>query len=264
MIITCPRCDTSFSLPDELYKPGKKARCSNCGFVFAMPDAPEQSYQPEPSSIVGESAPSAASEESPKPAKSGLLRLVSILVTIPLVLLLIYGAYLVLNAYMFQPGSTSSSPAGGNGTTAAAGPLSGQDQLVNNISLEEIRQFLVDNMEIGKLMVIQGYAVNNSEVFTDYISIEARVLDGNNKVLAKVQQICGVPLSLFQIQSLPEKALQESLNNRTTILVNNTNIAPNGRVPFVVVFPNPPESMRTFEVQVVDVRESPKSESRPG
>lgn len=257
MIISCPSCDTSFSLPEELYKPGKKARCSNCGFVFAMPDHPEPEFPESP--FVGETASQPAAE-APPVAKSKKLRIVSILVTIPLVLLLAYGGYLITSAYLLRPeGTPAPSTDGQAAPVAVPGDMSAQERLVNSITLEEIRQFLVDNMEIGKLMVIQGYAVNTSASNKDYISIEARVLDENNKVLAKVQQLCGVPLSLFQIQSLPEKALQESLNNRTTILVNNTNIAPGGRVPFVVIFPNPPESMRTFEVQVVDVRESPKS-----
>ena len=267
MIISCPRCDTSFSLPEDLYKPGKKARCSNCGFVFAMPEM--QPQEPEESVIAGVvevSAPASGQDESPAVSKSNKLRMASILVTIPLVLLLLYGGYLIVDAYLLQSGqNVGTSGSTGDATSKSSfDPQSAHEQLVSSITLDEIRQFLADNMEIGKLMVIQGYAVNNSESNKDYISIEARVLDENNNVLAKVQQLCGVPLSLFQIQSLSEQALQESLNNRTTILVNNTNVAPGGKVPFVVIFPNPPESMRTFEVQVVDVRESVESpESLP-
>ncbi|MDR2800397.1 MAG: zinc-ribbon domain-containing protein, partial [Desulfovibrio sp.] len=40
MIIVCPRCETTFSLPDELYRPGRKSRCSQCGHVFVMPYLP--------------------------------------------------------------------------------------------------------------------------------------------------------------------------------------------------------------------------------
>lgn len=37
MIVTCPNCETQFNLADELYVPGRKARCSVCSFVFILP-----------------------------------------------------------------------------------------------------------------------------------------------------------------------------------------------------------------------------------
>jgi predicted Zn finger-like uncharacterized protein len=36
VLVACPACDTNFSLRDELFKPGRKARCSNCGHVFSL------------------------------------------------------------------------------------------------------------------------------------------------------------------------------------------------------------------------------------
>lgn len=43
MIVACPRCDTRFDIPDDKYRPGRKARCSHCGNVFPLPEltAPE-------------------------------------------------------------------------------------------------------------------------------------------------------------------------------------------------------------------------------
>ncbi|MCC8194362.1 MAG: zinc-ribbon domain-containing protein, partial [Deltaproteobacteria bacterium] len=38
MIVSCPSCETKFEIPDDKYRPGRKARCSNCGNVFALPD----------------------------------------------------------------------------------------------------------------------------------------------------------------------------------------------------------------------------------
>lgn len=265
MIIACPRCETTFSLPDELYKPGKKARCSNCGFVFAMPDTPGGTTQAPTSTVIGESAQPVASapkQEPPVASKSRKLRIASIIVTVPLVLLLFYGAYLIVSAYLFTPENPDDpSTSGKTASQSANGTMSAKEALVNSIALDEIRQFLIENMEIGKVMVIQGFAVNNSDKNKSLIAIEARVLDENNNVLAKEKQLCGVPLTLYQLQQMSEKSLKDSLTNRTTILVNNTNVPSGGRVPFVVIFPNPPESMRTFEVRVVDVEDA--SENSP-
>lgn len=42
MIITCPNCATQFEIPDEAYRPGRKARCSKCGHVFVLPVSQEE------------------------------------------------------------------------------------------------------------------------------------------------------------------------------------------------------------------------------
>ncbi len=47
MIVTCPNCETKFEIPDDKYRPGRKARCSNCGFVFPLPDIDEPVASPE-------------------------------------------------------------------------------------------------------------------------------------------------------------------------------------------------------------------------
>lgn len=43
MIAVCPQCATRFNIPDDKYRPGRKARCSHCGNVFPLPElrAPE-------------------------------------------------------------------------------------------------------------------------------------------------------------------------------------------------------------------------------
>lgn len=46
MIVTCPNCETKFDIPDDKYRPGRKARCSNCGFVFALPRISEAAVPP--------------------------------------------------------------------------------------------------------------------------------------------------------------------------------------------------------------------------
>lgn len=252
MFITCPKCETTFSLPDDLYAPGKKARCSQCGNVFAMQAEPEAS--PDPEQGIGEVAPP-VERSAPKTRRKLLPALVSLVAAILLVLLG-YGGYLIYNAVTAPPDLTAEQ-ATGNAESVPSPETDAYERLINSISLDEIRQFLVDNVAVGKLMVIQGLAVNVSDTSKDYITVEARILDGNNRVLARAQQICGVPLTLFQLQSLSEVELKEALDNRITILTNNTNIPPGGKVPFVIVFPSPPASMRTFEVRVIDAQDSP-------
>jgi hypothetical protein len=175
-----------------------------------------------------------------------------------LLLFLGYGVWLVVGS--FSGGSevpvVENKKQEQNGTPAQAE----NERLLSGISLDEIRQFQVDSAVIGKIMVIQGVAINNSDTYKDFITVEARILDANGNTLGEpVQQLCGVPLTLFQLQSLSIEELQAALNNRITILTFNTNISPGGRVPFVVVFPSPPANMKKFEVRVISVQNATTS-----
>jgi hypothetical protein len=107
-------------------------------------------------------------------------------------------------------------------------------------------------------MIIQGVAVNRSAGNKDYVRIRASLLDEKGQTLDEVELYCGVPLTLFQVQNLSREELREALNNRVAIIHNNTNIPPGGKTDFVVVFPNPPETVKRFEIRVTEVRDSPQ------
>jgi hypothetical protein len=119
-----------------------------------------------------------------------------------------------------------------------------------------VRQFVVENAKIGRIAVIQGVAINVSQSPKEYVVVEGRLMDEGKKPLAQVRQICGVPLTLFQLQYLSEEEIKETLNNRIAILTNNTNIPPDGKVSFVLVFSKIPPNMKTFDVRVIDVRKT--------
>jgi hypothetical protein len=172
-----------------------------------------------------------------------------------LLVMLGYGGFLIYGAFFPE-----TAPLSGGTEKERTQADTDSDIRIRDISLEEIRQFMVDNPE-GRLMVIQGLAVNGSAVSKDYIAVGARLLDKDDKVLTGMEQLCGVPLSLFQMQSLTASQLRESLNNRINIMTNNTNIPPGGKVPCVVLFPSPPEAMHTFEVYVLDARDTPVARS---
>lgn len=253
MIIGCPKCETTFSLPDELFSPGKKARCSQCGNVFAM-SAPADA-EPAASSGGGETAP-------PAPEKQSFLKrwftLIAATAAGLLLLLLVVGGYLIYSSFSSSTPTTAEEKAGEISGESPAQAADGAPSLLDGLSLDAIRYFFVDNKEIGRILVIQGEVINISQTNKDYIVVEAVLQNEHKHEVAKKFQYCGVPLTLFQLQNLSEKDLEDTLTNRLTILTNNTNIPPGGRVPFVTVFTTPPDSMRHFEVRVVDASDSPQ------
>lgn len=258
MIIACPRCETSFSLPDALYKPGKKARCSQCGNVFPMPAMPGEDLEPGPG--VGQvyaPSPTAETKAGAVPFWKKHLPLLAAAAAVCLFLVLGYGGYLVYKSLTAPaaPGVAAQKTDEGGGQRPEK--QAEFERLIGSISLDEVRQFVVDNAKIGRIAVIQGVAINTSQTPKEYVAVESRLMDANKRVLAQVRQLGGVPLTLFQLQYLSEAEMKDTLNNRIIIMTNNTNIPPGGRVNFVTVFTKVPEDMKTFEVRVIDVREAP-------
>lgn len=60
MIVTCPNCETKFNIDDKLYSPGRKARCSECQFMFILPAVPSDAAPPAPQPV------NAAAAQPPK------------------------------------------------------------------------------------------------------------------------------------------------------------------------------------------------------
>lgn len=61
MTVTCPNCETQFNIDDKVYSPGRKARCSVCGFMFILPAMPTDAPPKAPS------APSPSAARAAKP-----------------------------------------------------------------------------------------------------------------------------------------------------------------------------------------------------
>ncbi len=129
---------------------------------------------------------------------------------------------------------------------------------IKNFSLQDVRQYYVDNEHSGKLFVIQGKVVNNFSSPKELIKIEANLFDKNGVIVVSKRQYCGNTVSLYQLETLREKELESVINNKVGILTANTNIPPGGDVQFVVVFPSPPDSVEEFGVQVVEAKDPPK------
>lgn len=255
MIVICPNCETTFSMPDELYRPGRKARCSQCSFVFPLPPREEPAASPEP-----------LPRPEPKPVSAHPKKNRLILAAILVICLagIGYGSFMLYRAF------TSSGPgpemaAGKSDTTQPAGAARGEgdeqarkdyEERVRNIALENVYQFVLQNDKIGPIVVVQGEAVNRFSTPKEFIVLEARLFDAQKNVLAAKQQMGGVSLTVFQLQMLTEKEIQDALDNRIIILTYNANVPPDGRVPFFVVFPKVFPNMHSFEVRVVDARDA--------
>jgi len=126
---------------------------------------------------------------------------------------------------------------------------------VRNISLKNIRQYYVDNDKAGRIFVVEGRAVNDFETPKGFIKIQADLFDEEGRVLGTHAFLCGNSLSLYQLQVLGEEEIQSALADQAGIASSNVDLGPGMEVPFMVVFFNPPESVREFMVKVIEAKD---------
>lgn len=248
MIITCPQCNTRYRLDDHLLKDhGGTVRCSRCGHVF---HAPPPTADTHPSGAEA-SLTTEAEERSRASVRQSTLRPRRFLLLLLLVVLLVV---LFAAGYVSFPQLKSRLPFFGEGSQPSSlsrktgAPLNDLSQ----ITFTDVRQYLVDNETIGRLLVIEGKAVNESPVPVEMIKIQSEIFADNGTTLQRKSFYCGNTLSLFQLQVLDQAEMESALQSKVGVLTNNSNLGPEQEAPFMTVFFNPPESMAEFSLKVIE------------
>lgn len=189
----------------------------------------------------------------PKKESKGGKKKVLVLAIVAGALLLLAGA--AAGLYFLKPGLVPGLGKAPAAEEAAAKPAA-QAQ-VENITLDKIRQYYVENEKIGKLFVVEGVAVNDFDAPKELIAVEVSLFDAQGQTLAGKRQMAGNSLSLYQLQILEFDKIESGLVNESGIAANNTFVQPRGEVPFMVVFANPPATVSEFVVKVVEVKDPP-------
>lgn len=232
MEITCPQCASKFNLPDQLAKPGAKLRCTVCKNVFQLPGKAPEAPRSEPGKNDGLLPPIPAR----RPRK---WRVLAAILAIAALAGAGVGAY-----FWFEERAPVE-----NGEDLA--------RRLKDVTMLGVRQYNLANDKVGKVFVIEGKVVNESGEPKELIELEGAIFDKDKKPLAVKRQLAGTQLSLFQLQVLSEKEMESFLNNKMEILANNTNVPPNGEVPFMILFYDPPDNAAEFGVKIVDVKNAP-------
>jgi predicted Zn finger-like uncharacterized protein len=228
MEIQCPNCASRFRLSDSLARDGAKMRCSVCKHVFIHEAVPQ----------AEENLPSMPLKEK---THAGLYLL--------LITLLVVGAFGLWWRSTVQQESGS----------AREAEIARKVEL---LTMRNVRQYYVDNENVGRLFVVEGSVVNEFPQPRDLITVEAAIYDKDEKLLAVKKQLAGVQLSLFQLQVLGKTDMDAFLNNKTEILASNTNVPHGGEVPFMLLFYEPPEDLAEFGVRIVDVQDPQVSKEK--
>jgi predicted Zn finger-like uncharacterized protein len=104
------------------------------------------------------------------------------------------------------------------------------------VRIKDIRQRSVANLLAGNLRVIEGVAVNQAPYPIARIKIRLVIADAYDVVLGEKMVYGGNLLTDAELGALAEAEIQRELSIPQGSDVSNERIAPNGEIPFMIVF----------------------------
>ena len=122
------------------------------------------------------------------------------------------------------------------GETFVATETKSPETVQTSVGLKDIRQRSVANLLAGNLRVIEGIAVNQSPHPQARIRVRLVISDASDVVLGEKIVFCGNLLTDAELSTLAEAEIQRELSRPEGSDVSNERIAPNGEIPFMIVF----------------------------
>ena len=277
MVITCPHCGSTFNYSAEQERAEARARCSVCKHIFhlaqGMPGAVDNPFlssvnlasatleiselwehqeeeladkinEPSTSPVATETLIAAQLEKTAKSGKAnkkgGKLKLV-------VVCLLIVLCTAVLIAYLFLREPPS-------GLTPEEKSRQERFEAVKDFVVFQQRAFQINNRYLNKILVVEGYVLNNSQHIKNLVKLEASIISPVGEVLLSKPFFAGSSVNELQLESMSEVELERWLSNNIEITRNNTNIQAGDRVAFMAVFTRLPEGALQDGLLVKDLR----------
>jgi len=104
------------------------------------------------------------------------------------------------------------------------------------VRIKDVRQRSVANLLTGNLRVIEGVAVNQASYPLARIRVRLVIADAYDVVLGEKIVSCGNLLTDAELGAMAETEIQRELSIPQGSDVPNERIAPNGEIPFMIVF----------------------------
>ena len=130
------------------------------------------------------------------------------------------------------------------------------DVKVGSVNFIDVKERFTKNWILGDLLVIQGIVVNKYEYPISRVKVRGKILNAAGEVLDKVESYCGNLLTDEELGNLTEKEIAEELSIQIGSDISNDSIAPEGEIPFMIVFANPPKEAAEFIVELANNADS--------
>lgn len=99
--------------------------------------------------------------------------------------------------------------------------------------------------------VIEGNATNHYGTACKFIQVKGTLFDAKGDRAAEQTAYCGNILKRQEIQNSTPDRIQEILQRPSGAALSNLSIEPGKSIPFMLVFPNPPENVSEFSVEIL-------------
>jgi len=253
MIVTCESCGTKFRLNDERIKKSQtRVRCSHCGHIFMV----DKETVPVSDTITGfempqglNDSPDSTPYSSPYAGAAGrsfkLSGRTRKFLGVALTLMLLAGA-----AFWFFQSRPFTSLLQRSQPTAVP---SAEGQIAQVVVHSEVKSLFLENSHTGQIFVIQGEVTNESAQPVSFVLVEGKLYTENNQVARSQRCYCGNMISQADLKRLDMTDIQNLMMNREGTKLSNVQVAPQARVPFMVVFHNLPDldQLKDYSVEVV-------------
>ena len=126
-----------------------------------------------------------------------------------------------------------------------------QDEAGNlKIIAFDITDKFIDNSKVGKLFIISGKVKNEYSGARSFIRVTGK-LYAKGKILSKSVTIyCGNVLSDQDLSTMDINSINKKLASRLGDNKSNVNVKPGKLLPFIIVFPNIPDTIEEYTVEV--------------
>jgi len=126
-----------------------------------------------------------------------------------------------------------------------------QDEAGNlKIIAFDITDKFIDNSKVGKLFIISGKVKNEYSGARSFIRVTGK-LYAKGKILSKSVTIyCGNVLSDQDLSTMDINSINKKLASRLGDNKSNINVKPGKLLPFIIVFPNIPDTIEEYTVEV--------------
>ncbi len=128
-------------------------------------------------------------------------------------------------------------------------------QVEARLAVENLEGFYRDLPGGRRVFVIRGEVLNRSNIPQSLIRVKGNLFDARGRTVASREVFCGNVLGDQDLATLSPEAIDARLQNEVGNALQNMDIAPGGRVPFMVVFLPAPEGVTTYNVEVTEARE---------
>jgi predicted Zn finger-like uncharacterized protein len=118
------------------------------------------------------------------------------------------------------------------------------------ITLAGLEGRFINNEQSGELFVIEGQAINNYKEPRAAIQVKGIIYDQTGQALLQKTIFCGNPISEEDLKTLPFAELETFMGNQFGKNLSNMKVAPEQRIPFVIVFKDLPANLAEFSVKV--------------